>query len=110
MPTQLKSTRRTGLCTGSTHDTDIPVQTVCPISASPMGTLGTRGDTGTAMNAEIRPKEKLGVRRDALGVVAPGAVQRATLQEYGRPNAGAIKEREPLDVEDQAGPIDAVGR
>ena len=37
---------------------------------------------------------------DALGVMAPKTMQGAAFEKNGRPDAGAVMDREPLDIED----------
>ena len=38
---------------------------------------------------------------DALGIMAPLALQRTTFKKDGRTNAGAVLGREPLQMQDQ---------
>jgi hypothetical protein len=55
-----------------------------------------------AADAPAFQHDNLAVVRPALGVVTPGALQRAAFQEDSRPNPRPIVHRVFLDAEDQA--------
>jgi len=53
----------------------------------------------SAPDAQGRRERKLRPPVPSLGVVAPQAFERTSLQEHSRPDAGPIVDRHPLDVE-----------
>ena len=58
--------------------------------------------TPAAAHALARIEGERGTRGYALRVMAPPALERAAFQEYGGAYAGAVVDREPLDVENDA--------
>jgi hypothetical protein len=56
------------------------------------------GDAGVAASAPGRTDHQVGAETDPFGVVAPKAVERAALQEHGRPDPRAVMDGEVLDI------------
>jgi predicted dehydrogenase len=60
----------------------------------------TNVETSAAVRAEAFYKADLPLRRDALGVGAPGAAEAAAFQEYDRPDARSVMDGIALDIRD----------
>ena len=67
-----------------------------------MGSVWARLEAVPAVDALVIIEHDLGIGTDALGVLAPEAVERAALQENGRADAWTVVDGEPLDIEDDA--------
>ncbi len=59
-------------------------------------------EAGVTAGAAGRAQEKLKTAPYAFRIMAPQAMQGAALEKYCRPDAWAVMNREPLDVENQA--------
>ena len=63
---------------------------------------GRRAVQARQRDAALGLRHELGLEPLALGAVAPGAAERAALEEHGRPDAGAVVDRESLDAQNRA--------
>ena len=61
--------------------------------------IWTNIHASTASNAPLRKELQLWENTPSFGIVAPETTEGTAFEEYGRPDAGAIMDGKPLDVE-----------
>ncbi len=94
--------RATGLRTGSAQGTGVSGDQV-NVSLKRVNPVGTGQDAIPTADAFLAEKGQLTYGGFSFRVVAPGAAQRASLEENGTPNSRSVVHGKVLDIKNKTG-------